>query len=178
MNWWHGRDALHAGAFVLGGRAWAVIGAKGQGKSTTLSYLATHGVTVLSDDLLVAEGGDVLPGPAFIDLRPQAAAALGIGRDMGMLGARERYRFDVPVPPPRVPLAGWLLLEWGQRTELRPMPVADRLARLFSNRAVMLAPAAPAAFLHHAALPFFELRRPNTLDSLPTTLDLLRAELG
>src|SRR4051812_549247 len=22
MNWWHGRDAFHAGAFVVDGRAW------------------------------------------------------------------------------------------------------------------------------------------------------------
>lgn len=172
-NWWAGRDAFHAGAFELAGRAWVVMGDKGQGKSTTLGYLACHGVSVISDDLVVAAQGQVLAGPAFVDLRPDAAAQLECGRDMGMLGARPRFRLDVPAPRPSVELAGWVSLAWSDEVRLVRLPIAERLRLLFTNRAVRLAAASPTAFTAFAALPFFELGRPRTWSALPAVGDLL-----
>ncbi|HEX6596847.1 MAG TPA: hypothetical protein VF045_07925, partial [Acidimicrobiales bacterium] len=69
---WGGHEALHAGAFA--GRAGAVLllGAKAAGKSTTLAWLADAGVPVLSDDLAVIDGAEVLAGPRSIDLRPES----------------------------------------------------------------------------------------------------------
>lgn len=177
FNWWHGRDAFHAGAFVLAGRAWIVVGDKGFGKSTLLSQLAGQGIRVLSDDLVVERGGDVLPGPAFVDLRPDAAVEVGVGRDMGMLGARPRYRVDIAAAQP-TPLAGWINLAWGPKTRLRLVPLAERLPRLFASRAVLLRPAAPEAFIRYAALPFFELERPKQWSSMIEVTDMLTSTLA
>ena len=179
MNWWHGRDAFHAGAFEVDGRAWVVIGDKGQGKSTTLGHLALQGVPVLSDDLVVIDDDHVLPGPAFIDLRPDAAERLGAGRDMGWLGARPRFRLDVPRARPRVPLAGWLVLAWDDESttgpSLRPVPLVDRLPFLFHNRAVRLDAATPAAFVQHMTKPFLELARPKRWESLAQLASVLES---
>jgi hypothetical protein len=172
-NWWHGRDAFHAGAFVVAGRAWVVLGDKGQGKSSMLGRFALDGIPVMSDDLIVVSGGDVFAGPAFIDLRPDAAEQLGAGRDLGRVGARDRFRLDIATPPHRMPLGGWVQLSWGRELALRPLPVAERLPRLFRNRAVLLQPAAPAEFVKHAALPFFDLIRPKQWSALSAAGHLL-----
>src|SRR5207302_1345877 len=54
---WRGDDAFHAGAFVHGGRAWAVVGAGEQGKSTLLAALHAQGLHVVADDTLVIRDG-------------------------------------------------------------------------------------------------------------------------
>lgn len=174
FNWWHGRDAFHAGALVVNGVAWGILGARGQGKSTTLGYLALHGVRVLCDDVLVEIDGEALAGPGFIDLRPDAGVQLQAGRDLGVVGGRERHRLDIAPPPRRVPLAGWLSLKWGEEVRLVPLPVERRLPLLLENRAVMLAPASPQRFLHYAVMPFYELERPRDWRVLPDVADLLR----
>ncbi len=176
-NWWHGRDAFHAGAFVSAEAAWVVLGDKSQGKSTTLGYLATRDVPVLSDDVVVVDHGAVLAGPAFIDLRPDAARALGVGRDLGRVGARQRSRLDTGSLAPSVPLAGWIELAWGEELRLDPVPLADRLRVLFRNRAVLLDPARPADFVGHAARPFFRLQRPRCWKVLPDVAALLDRSL-
>lgn len=176
FNWWHGRDAFHAGAFGLNGRAWVVIGDKGKGKSTLLGDLAGKGLAVLSDDLVVEQDGGVLPGPSFVDLRPDAARELGVGRDMGLLGARPRYRVDVPATTP-LPLAGWISLEWSDECRLVSIGLAERLQRLFANRAVLLRPASPEAFTRYVGLPFYELSRPRAWSSLSDAADLLISTL-
>jgi hypothetical protein len=53
FNRWAGREVFHAGAFVAGGRAWAVVGGREAGKSTLLAALADRGVPVVADDLVV-----------------------------------------------------------------------------------------------------------------------------
>src|SRR6202041_3496235 len=74
---WAGCQALHGGAFVHAGRAWALVGDKGAGKSTALAQLAAAGITVLADDLVICQKGTILAGPRSVDLRPEAALALG-----------------------------------------------------------------------------------------------------
>jgi hypothetical protein len=173
FNWWNGRDALHAGAVVLNGAAWGILGARGQGKSTTLGYLSLHGASVLCDDVLVEVDGDALAGPGFVDLRPDAGAHLRAGRDLGVLGGRARHRLDLPPPPRRVPLAGWLSLKWGERAQLVPVPIERRLPLLLENRAVLLAPASPQKFLKYSVMPFYELERPRDWGVLPHVAELL-----
>ena len=60
---WEGWMAFHAGAVVHGGGAWALLGDKGAGKTTTLAHLDDRGVPVLTDDLLVTDGVVAHPGP-------------------------------------------------------------------------------------------------------------------
>ena len=61
---WMGRAAIHGGAFLHDGGAWVLLGDKGQGKSTTLGWLATSGVPIITDDLVVCDGVRCWPGHA------------------------------------------------------------------------------------------------------------------
>ena len=103
---WAGRDGFHAGAIVAGDGAWAVLAAKGGGKSSLLAWLAMHGHPVLADDLLVTDGGTALAGPRCVDLRGDAAERLGSGEPLGVVGQRERWRMALGPVPPRCPCAG------------------------------------------------------------------------
>lgn len=181
FNRWLGRDSFHAGVFLNDERAWVVTGGKGDGKSTTLGYLAGHGVPVLADDLAVIERGRVYPGPGFIDLRTEAASAIdGPTRDLGQLGARARTRLDLPgsTSAGSYPLAGFIQLGWADELALVPVPVPERLALLFGNSAVQRAPLDPASYLRYAALPYYRLTRPRSLAQLPAVQSLLRSSLS
>ena len=173
-NRWLGRDSFHAGAFVLNDLSWVVIGDKGQGKSSLLGYLATVGVQVVADDLVIEESGRIFAGPAFVDLRPDAAMVLGVGRDVGVLGARPRVRLAVDIPRASYPLGGWIILGWSAELTLRRVPLAERLRMLYANRAVRRDPVDPRSYVRHGSLPFYELTRPKDWGVLPDTLDLLQ----
>lgn len=75
-----GRTCLHASAVAVGGRALALIGPVGAGKSTTAAALAGRGCPVLADDVLPIEirGDAVLAHPAYPRLRlwPESAQLL------------------------------------------------------------------------------------------------------
>ncbi|MGH3922854.1 MAG: hypothetical protein ACRDTT_08310 [Pseudonocardiaceae bacterium] len=173
MNRWLGRETFHAGAFVAEGGAWAVLGQKGSGKSSTLGWLATHGFPVLSDDLLVVDDGDARVGPSCVDLRPDAAARLGVGENLGVVGTRERWRVVLPKAPDRVPLRGWVFPAWGDDLALVPVPVAERLPRLLESLTLRVPPLRPARFLELAALPCWTLYRPQRWNSLGPGVDRL-----
>lgn len=98
---WLGRESIHAGAFAGRDTAWGLVGGRGAGKSSTLAWLARAGMEVLCDDMLVLEGRTPLAGPRSVDLREDAAARLGAGEEIGLTGARERWRLQLgPVPCP------------------------------------------------------------------------------
>jgi hypothetical protein len=128
-NQWLGRDCLHAGAFVLAGRAVVLLAAREGGKSTTLAVLAGDGHLVLADDLVVLDGDRVLTGPRSVDLRPGSIGA-------GDLTVREgsRSRLVLGPAPPSVPLAGFVLLQWGDRSGLVAVPPARRFGLLQGAR--------------------------------------------
>ena len=170
---WLGRDAFHAGAFVVDDGAWAVLGQKGTGKSTTLGFLAVNDTTIVTDDVLVLETGDALAGPSCVDLRPDAAAFFGTGEDLGVVGARSRFRVVLPTAPARTPLRGWVFPTWSDTLELVPVPVAQRVSLLAANLALTRTPSHPQRFLDFAALPCWELRRPRSFDMLDETAALL-----
>src|SRR6185436_12314723 len=52
---WLGRESMHAGAFVAGGRAWALLGDRTAGKSSTLGWLARLGAPIVCDDMLIVD---------------------------------------------------------------------------------------------------------------------------
>jgi hypothetical protein len=170
---WAGRESFHAGAVVVSGGAWGVLGDKETGKSSTLAWLALHGHDVLMDDLLVLDGGDALAGPRCIDLREGPAAQLGAGEPLGVVGLRERWRLTLGPVPPRVPLRGWVTLGWGDRVEVEPARSVDRLLALLPLRSVRLVPPAPDALVRLASLPVLQLRRPQVWESLPGAAEAL-----
>jgi hypothetical protein len=118
---WLGRETLHAGAVLAGGGAWAMLGDRESGKSSTLDWLAAHGHPVLADDLLVLDGSDVLAGPRCIDLRADAAQRLGAGEPLGVVGTRERWRLRLGPLASSAPLRGWGILDWGDDVAVEPV---------------------------------------------------------
>jgi hypothetical protein len=175
---WLGRESFHAGAIVLDGGAWAVLGEKGAGKSSTLGWLAASGHTVLTDDVLVLDGPAALPGPRCVDLREEAAARLGAGEPIGRVGMRERWRLPLAGAPAAVPLRGWVSLAWGAEVAVTPVRGAERLRALARHRGVRLAPTDPAVLVELSALPHWELRRPQRWDAMEAGVTRLLAALA
>lgn len=170
---WLGRESLHAGAFVAGGRAWAVLGDRESGKSSLLAGLALAGHPVLADDLLVLDGPVALAGPRGIDLRQDAAERLGAGEPLGVVGTRERWRLRIGPAPVGTELAGLILLAWGDSVELARVGPGRVLEAVVGSQALRVPPEDPAARLSLAALPGWELRRPPDWGSLPAALERL-----
>jgi hypothetical protein len=175
---WYGREGLHGGGLALGGTAWGVVGDRLGGKSSLLAALAASGTDIVCDDVLVLEGRLAYPGPRTVDLREDAAAALGVGEAIGRPGARGRWRLRLAPLDRPLTLGGWVFTEWATTLELRRMPASETLARLYRNRSIRVPPKDPAAFLQLSALPSWELRRPRSWASLPETLELLLRTLA
>lgn len=175
---WLEREAFHAGAVLAGGGAWAVLGGRESGKSSTLGWLAAHGHAVLADDLLVLDGADALPGPRCIDLRPDAAQQLQVGEALGVVGTRERWRLRLGPVAASVPLQGWVELEWGGEVEVEHVRGVERLTTLIPHRSVRLEPPRAGALMELASLPVLRLRRPRRWDSLPHAAEQLLAAIG
>jgi hypothetical protein len=76
---------LHASVLESNGRAFAMIGHKGVGKSTTAAALLEAGARLISDDVAVVHQSDagqftVYPGYAGIRLLPNALSAFGLNQ--------------------------------------------------------------------------------------------------
>ena len=79
-------------------------------------------------------------GPRSIDLRPDAAARLGLGESIGVVGARERWRLRAPpVTASCASAAG--SCSAGAKHALEPLRGARAPAALLQYRGVRLAPA-------------------------------------
>jgi hypothetical protein len=170
---WEGRESFHAGGIVIDGRGWGIVGPRGSGKSTTMAALAATGIGVLCDDLLVVEAGVAMAGPRSVDLRESPIGALGDAEALGIVGARPRWRVRLGAVEPRVELAGWIFLAWGDVVECVAIPPRQRLQRLHAERALRVSPRDPAALVGLASLPSWELRRPKDLRALPASTQLL-----
>lgn len=164
---WHGRESIHAGAFAVDGDVWGLVGEREAGKSSTLAWLAQAGVDVLCDDMLVIDGRTPFRGPRSIDLRADAAERFEGGEAIGVTGARERWRLRLDQAPDGQTLAGFILLTWGDRVEVRALGASERLQRLVPQRGVRLEPTRVEALLDLASLPAFEVSRPRSWASLP-----------
>jgi hypothetical protein len=175
---WAGRETFHAGAVVTAAGAWALLGDKENGKSTTLAWLALHGHDVLVDDLLVLDGVHALAGPRCIDLREGAAQRLDAGEPLGMVGLRERWRVTLGPVAPAVPLRGWIALGWGDELAIEPVRGSERMLALIPYRAVALEPRAPQDLMALASLPVWRLRRPREWQSLVPAAERLLEAIG
>jgi len=173
VAWWSGRRSFHAGAFVAGGGAWAVLGDKEQGKSSILAWLARRGYPVLCDDVLVIDQGQALSGPRCLDLREGASAHFGMGTWIGLVGARERWRVHLPETSPQVPFRGWVAPAWADEVSVGPVKVADRLKRILPHRGLTIPEKDDGKWLDLIARPMLELRRPKSWSSLDLAMSRL-----
>jgi hypothetical protein len=159
-----GADAMHAGAVAGTAGAWGIIGSKGAGKSTLLACLNKVGVPVVTDDVLVFEGGAVKAGPRCIDLRPDAQR-LGLGVAVRPGDPRTR----IPLAPIAAEhrLVGLIHLEWSAAdTTIRLLDHRDAIKRLLALRSDKGYPRRPRSLLDLAALPNLLLERPKSMSTL------------
>jgi hypothetical protein len=177
---WAGAEALHAGALATPAGAVLLIGGKESGKSTTLAWLAAErGVAVVADDLAVVAGGAVLPGPRCLDVRRSDAydpAALA-GSQLVRGGSRVRVPLAAVAAAAAVlPLAGVVVLGWGDSVRVSRLPPRERLGALLAQRMfTSQLPADLPAILDLAALPLVRLSRPPGLAGLAGAGDALLA---
>jgi hypothetical protein len=172
-----GFQPFHAGAFEQDGRAWVVLGAREAGKSSTLALASRHGSLVVTDDLLVVEEGIACAGPRCVDLRAEAAEALDMGTDLGIVGLRERWRVQMPPCPTTMPVAGFVVPSWGPDA-IETLPPVSRLQILFTNSALQgITMNAPDEYLRLASLPMLAWARPKSWSSARRSFDLLRRQL-
>jgi hypothetical protein len=170
---WFGRQSFHAGAFVLDGGVWAVVGDREHGKSSALAWLAAAGLAVFADDVLVIDAGRALAGPRCLDLRAGAARHFGMGCDIGLVGSRRRWRVRLPAVPAELPFLGWVILQWSDDVDVRPIPVAERLEVLLANRGLRLPEHDPRPWLGLVARPMVCLSRPRDWAAADTAMTAL-----
>ncbi len=176
---WRGSETLHAGAFTLDGRgAWAVLGERGAGKSSLLAALALDDVELLADDLLVIDGGCCLAGPRCLDLRPPAAAALGVEDRTALVRCTERRRLSLPPARARYELRGFVYLAWGDELRIEPMVAAERFGALVEHRRLVNLGADFEHLLDLSALPAMRLTRPLCWEALPEVVRSLTDLVG
>ncbi|MDX6408745.1 MAG: hypothetical protein QOE13_1816 [Gaiellaceae bacterium] len=177
--YWLGRQAFHAGAFVLDDGVWAVMGEKELGKSSLLAWLALQGHAVLADDTVVLDGDLAFAGPRSIDLRQEPARELRAGEPMGTVGDRERWRLTLGEVAGAGRLRGWIFLAWSDEVEVVSLAAGSRLEQILQSRMVRgLAPADPTAMLELAALPAFRFGRPRQWPQLADAAGRLVDELS
>jgi hypothetical protein len=181
--YWGGNHRFHAGAFIANGLAWGVLGTKGDGKSSLLAALASSGVPVLADDVLIVDQRlNALAGPRCIDLRRGAARALGIGSSIGVVGTRERWRTRLPQVPREVPIGGFVCLEWGKAAVSQVSP-EDRVSMLLASQALLIGEqhrdsAMLASLMELITLPMLRMRRPRAINRIAATGQTLLEALG
>jgi hypothetical protein len=172
---WLGAETLHAGAFVgEDGGAWAILGERGSGKSTMLAALALVGRQVLADDLVVLDGHECFAGPRFIDLRPEAVAALGVEARTSSVRSTQRRRLPLPPSEGRFPLRGFVYLASGDRLAIEPMAPAEHFGMLARHRRVAALGADLDQLLDLAGLPAMRIRRPRQWDGLADVREALQ----
>jgi hypothetical protein len=175
---WLGRESFHAGAFATADGAWALLGDKEAGKSTTLAWLLAHGHEIVCDDALILDGPNALAGPRSIDLRAESARRLGIGDPLGTVGVRERWRIQLDPIPAELPLKGWVTLEWADATAVEPIRGTAKLAALTPHRGVFIEPPRPELLIDYAALPHWRLRRPRSWEAIGASVERLLEALS
>jgi hypothetical protein len=159
---WRGNVALHAGAVLIEGAAFAICGQQTAGKSTTLATLADRGFPIVADDLLVVDGAHVLSGPACIDLRPDTAERFPAARYLGIIGDRPRHRLATAGAPASVPLGGAFVLGWHDAPEpvVEPLSMSEKLELLHGqDYASVAGPPDPEQVFRLLDVPMWRLRR-------------------
>jgi hypothetical protein len=146
-----GFEPFHASAVAWQGRAIALVGESGLGKSTLAAALMLSGAQLLTDDVLAAQRLDdevvAHPGPGLMSLRRWAVERLRVSelRSLGTRvgGDRNAIRLAVARHELPLPLGAIYVLERGTalEPEIRPLAEPDpRLLLASSFNLVLTAP--------------------------------------
>ncbi|MGH9172110.1 MAG: hypothetical protein ACRD0Z_14775 [Acidimicrobiales bacterium] len=172
---WLRREAFHAGAFVIAGSAWIVVGGRELGKSSLLATMAVAGHDVVADDSVVSDGDVVFAGPRCVDLRDPTPAA---GRPLRQVRDGTRWRLALPHGQASCPVAGWLFLRWGDDLSLARVPASQLLGRLARYRARAHLASEPSVLLRLANRPAWVLTRRRSWDGMAETVDAVMATVA
>jgi hypothetical protein len=175
---WQGRLALHASSFVADGRVWGVLGDRNAGKSSFIAWQHVAGHTPFADDLLLTDGEVAFAGPRCLDLRKGAAEHFGLGTPIGRIGTRDRWRETLPPVAAQLPLAGFVVLEWGAEPLVEPMPLQDRLRQLAGSRGLLAGDEPPAAWMKALRAPMLRFSRPKDWSRMDESMATLMAAIG
>jgi hypothetical protein len=170
---WDGRVPLHAGAVVIGDRAWGVLGSREAGKSTTLAYLAEAGYAVLADDLVVIDRGQACAGPRTLDLREATAQRIDGRNQLVEVRQGEKHRMFLPPVPPTVPLAGLFVLGVGEEVSVQLVPPVERLQLLQPHLKLWSIGFPASGVLQLLSLPMWRLSRSRAWSDLPRLIERL-----
>jgi hypothetical protein len=132
-----GLEVFHASAVVVGGRAVAVLGGSGAGKTSLGLHLALRGLPLLNDDVLAVEAGPgagVLahPGPGVANVRRDGSGLVervleaGLGRALG--STEHETRVAVRRHEESVPLGAVFTVERtasGEDAAIEPLTPVD-----------------------------------------------------
>ncbi len=178
---------LHASAVAVDGRAVAVAGQSGAGKSTIAAMLVAAGGRAFSDDIVpvtCARGPvEAVAGPtlAKLDVLPPPAVsrATPVGREAA--GSKHLYAWrDAAAPGERAPLCRVLLVEDGEEVALRRLGGQAAVAALLRVAFGLNVggPRRQAWHLEQAAalarrVPVSALARPRTIDGARRAVDLV-----
>jgi hypothetical protein len=162
-----GGDCLHAGAVLTPDGVVAVLAPAGGGK-TTMAWLALRaGLDIFTDDHLNVRDGLAHAGPRCLDLRADAAQRLDLERGSRVVRADERRRFELPpVRQASAPVIRTVVLAWGPRVRVEPVPPRERLGIVATHRTAQPVDGNLAVPLALAALPMIRLHRPQTFDCM------------
>lgn len=172
---------LHAACLWVDGRAVVVAAPSTYGKSTLAAAAHMSGHHLLAEDLTRVRIGDrveVLPGPAMVRMRPDAAAQITpAGRSVVLSDGRRRTELDGPgraLSGP-VPVAGVVLLDIGERIDLQEVASFEAVrdlwgmgflgigdddgGRLFANVADLV-----------QRVPVWRLSRPLVMEQMPEVI--------
>jgi len=185
-----GESALHCAAVAVGGRAVALTGSAGQGKSTLALACWRRGHAVVTEDIGVLErreqGVAMRPGIPYFRLWPDALPTLGLDAGdwppvYGQIGKRQ-VAFPQAYFPNPLPLGAVVQLETAPSgsDEIR----IERLAGFEAIKALLMA--IPFAAVQHTphmyrqffdgcaaladAVPIYCLRRPRGMEHLDRTV--------
>lgn len=184
---------LHASAIAVPAGAVAFLGFKGAGKSTIAAALASHGYTVIADDVLAvdlrAATASVSAGPMQLKLWPDSLAALGHDADsygrVHPLFEKRDYRTE-PVERESWPLKAAFVLGYGKSLAVTALASQEALMRVLANwygfrfeRGVLMSIGQPSVLGQAAEflkkVPVYLLERPVDMRTLSATAELVAA---
>ncbi len=125
---------VHAGAVVIDGRGWVIIGESGAGKTSTVAILVRKGAAYLSDEvaLLDPTSGTVAPFALPMAVKPWTAKVAEPLPPGKVVACEGETRFHLPLSRASgpVPIESFILLRPGRAAHLTPVSRAGMLLAL------------------------------------------------
>lgn len=128
---------VHAGAVVIDGRGWVIIGESGAGKTSTVAILVRKGAAYLSDEvaLLDPASGTVAPFALPMAVKPWTAKVAEPLPPGEVVACEGETRFHLPHSRASgpVPVESFILLRPGRAAHLTPVSRADMVLAMAAH---------------------------------------------